>query len=170
MTLTLLKDLYEHMEWADSLVWKEIRAAQSGARDPALFDTLLHLHSAQRAFMMVWRHEPLDMSAAEQLTTYEGLHGWAQAYYRSAAAFIRELRDNDLNSRLDLPWASRIGERLGRSPAPTTLGETLYQVVSHCTYHRGQINRRLREVGGEPPFVDYIAWVWLGRPPAEWHD
>ena len=27
---------------------------------------------------------------------------------------------------------------------------------------------RLREVGGTPPLVDYIAWVWFSRPDAPW--
>ena len=59
-------------------------------------------------------------------------------------------------------------QRLGRKPSGTTVGETGLQVALHSTYHRGQVTARLREVGGEPPLVDYIAWVWLGRPAAEW--
>ncbi|MGH9902557.1 MAG: DinB family protein, partial [Pyrinomonadaceae bacterium] len=61
-----------------------------------------------------------------------------------------------------------VGERIGRAPATTTAGETALQVVLHGTYHRGQVNARLKEVGGVPPLVDYIAWLWLGRPAAEW--
>ena len=38
----------------------------------------------------------------------------------------------------------------------------------HSTYHRGQINTRFRELGGEPAMVDFIAWVWLGKPKSEW--
>jgi uncharacterized damage-inducible protein DinB len=44
----------------------------------------------------------------------------------------------------------------------------MIQVATHSTYHRGQVNARLREVGGEPPLVDYIAWIWFGRPAPEW--
>ena len=44
----------------------------------------------------------------------------------------------------------------------------MLQIPLHSLYHRGQVNARLREVGGEPPTVDYIAWMWLGRPAAEW--
>jgi uncharacterized damage-inducible protein DinB len=55
-----------------------------------------------------------------------------------------------------------------REPAPITLGETLLQVVNHSTYHRGQINSRLRELGGTPPMTDFIAWVGLGKSGAEW--
>jgi uncharacterized damage-inducible protein DinB len=38
----------------------------------------------------------------------------------------------------------------------------------HTVYHRGQVNARVRALGGEPPLVDYIAWLWLGRPAPEW--
>ena len=40
----------------------------------------------------------------------------------------------------------------------------------HSTYHRGQVNVRLRELGGEPQLVDFIAWVWEGKPRAVWDD
>jgi uncharacterized damage-inducible protein DinB len=44
----------------------------------------------------------------------------------------------------------------------------MFQVTSHSTHHRGQVNARLRALGGEPPLVDYIAWVWFGKPAADW--
>ena len=50
----------------------------------------------------------------------------------------------------------------------TTVGETTLQVPMHTVYHRGQVNARVRALGGEPPLVDYIAWLWLGRPAPEW--
>ena len=61
-----------------------------------------------------------------------------------------------------------VAEMLGHAPEVTTIGDTALQVALHGTYHRGQINARLREIGGEPPLVDYIAWIWLGRPAAAW--
>jgi uncharacterized damage-inducible protein DinB len=42
------------------------------------------------------------------------------------------------------------------------------QVVLHSTHHRGQIVARVRELGGNPPLVDYIGWIWLGKPAAAW--
>jgi uncharacterized damage-inducible protein DinB len=69
---------------------------------------------------------------------------------------------------LAMPWAAQIAERLGRSIGTTTIGEACFQVTSHSTYHRGQVNARLRELGAEPPLVDYIAWLWFDRPAAEW--
>ncbi len=36
------------------------------------------------------------------------------------------------------------------------------------TGDRGQNATRLRELGGEPPLTDYIAWLWKGRPAPDW--
>ena len=54
------------------------------------------------------------------------------------------------------------------SPPAVTLGDTAWQVFSHSTYHRGQMATRIRELGGEPPAVDYIYWAWTRRPAAAW--
>ena len=35
-------------------------------------------------------------------------------------------------------------------------------------YHRGQNATRLRELGGEPPLTDFVAWLWKGRPDGKW--
>ena len=67
-----------------------------------------------------------------------------------------------------MPWVKSFEAQLGRTFSTPTLGETMFQVTSHSTYHRGQVNARLREIGGEPPLVDYIAWIWFGRPEPDW--
>jgi uncharacterized damage-inducible protein DinB len=66
------------------------------------------------------------------------------------------------------PGLERYQQRMGRSFEAPTLAETMLQVASHSTYHRGQVNARLREISGEPPLVDYIAWIWFGRPAPDW--
>jgi len=44
------------------------------------------------------------------------------------------------------------------------------QVAMHSSHHRGQVARRLRELGVESPLTDYIAWIWMSRPVADWGD
>jgi len=64
-------------------------------------------------------------------------------------------------------WSSSADRRASSTP---TLAETIFQVTSHSTYRRGQVNERFREVGGEPPLVDDIAWIWFGRPEPDWSE
>ena len=37
-----------------------------------------------------------------------------------------------------------------------TLEEIAFHVINHSNYHRGQVNREIRVLGGEPPKLDYI--------------
>ena len=81
---------------------------------------------------------------------------------------LDRLEESALKSEVSMPWVKSFETQLGRTFSTPTLGETIVQVASHSTYHRGQVNARLREVGGEPPLVDYIAWIWFGRPEPNW--
>lgn len=162
-----VRELYLHMEWADAAVWSAVAATPAALADARLKEVLAHLHVAQRGFLRAWRGEPRD-APYPPLATLPEIANWARACYGEALAFLDALSDADANRPMVLPWASMVEKRLGRTPALTTLYDTVLQVPLHSLYHRGQVNARLREVGGTPPTVDYIAWVWLGRPPATW--
>src|SRR5262249_1410663 len=167
MNLSDLTDLYRHMEWADAAVWASVRKSEAGQTDTKLRDYFYHLHMVQRAFLRAWRGEPGE-SPYPTFNDAESLMLWGRTYYNEAFAHLETLRDEKVSEPMPLPWADMVSRRLGRAPETTTVGETALQVALHSLYHRGQINARLREVGGEPPLVDYIAWVWLGRPSPDW--
>ena len=164
----LLSDLYRHMEWADATVWSVVRALPAAGGDQRLKVLLYHIHNVQHAFLSVWRGEPPRYREAEEFASLAEIESWAREYYPRASAEVAAMRDDALAQVVTLPWAGMLTEYLGHPPADTTLGETVFQVTSHTTYHRGQINARIREIGGEPPLVDYIAWIWMGRPAPVW--
>ena len=155
-----LRDLFRHMEWADSTVWK-VRTLASD--DKRLRELLQHLHGTQRAFLSAWTEKDFERGilADQSLATVEQ---WARDYHRDATEFLDGVGESDLDRVVRLPWA----ERFAKGATATTFGETMVQITSHSTYHRGQVNMRMRELGAVPPLVDYIAWLWTGRPPAQW--
>jgi len=167
MNVESLAELYRHMEWADASVWTSVLASEVAGRDARLRECLYHIHMVQRAFLRVWRGEPRET----EYPTFDdarSLMQWGRSYYGEALAHVGALGEEELANPMPVPWASMVLKRTGREPETTTLGETALQVALHTQYHRGQANSRLREAGGEPPLVDYIVWVWLGRPPADW--
>ena len=161
-----LRELYVHMDWADGKVWQAI--ASLSVPDTTLHDRLYHSHFTQRGFLQVWTGQPVPRYDPKSMATLGEIRDWARPLYREAAAFLDSLKESDLSRPTAPPWVRLYAKTLGRQPAITTLGETMFQVTSHTTYHRGQINTRVRELGGEPPLVDYIAWLWHGRPAPEW--
>lgn len=169
MTLESLTDLYTHMEWADALVWRAALATGDAPPDPRLHETLHHLHATQWAFLQVWREEEVELGEPSDLPTLVEVRDWARRYHAEVASFLGSLTPADLDRSHPVPWARYFAERVGGGPpGDTTLDDTLYQVAAHSTYHRGQVNRRIRELDAEPPLVDWIAWLWLGRPEPEW--
>lgn len=159
----IFRELYDHMNWADAAVWRAVLDAPAAAPDKRVRDLLFHLHMVQRSFLSVWRQQRFEYQK-EWLGTLPELAAWARQYHDEVAMHVAGIDEKALERPMVMPWAVRFRQ----SAHPTTLQETLLQVPMHSTYHRGQVNARLREIGGEPPLVDYIAWIWLGRPAAGW--
>lgn len=167
LNIKILTDLYRHMQWADAAVWASVLASDNGPADAKLREYLYHLHLVQRAFLRAWRDE-LRETPYPTFDDAKSLMQWGRDYYGEVMAHLATLDDEKVSAPMPLPWADMVEQQLGRTPEASTFGETVLQVALHSLYHRGQINARLREIGGEPPLVDFIAWVWLGRPEPSW--
>jgi uncharacterized damage-inducible protein DinB len=167
MNVTDFRDIYAHMEWAESRVWAGVLSTDASKGDVALLEKLRHIHRTQQFFLKVWRAEPIEFTKFEG--TLDDEYTLMRKYYADIQQFFDGITDADLDRDASVPWADRFAQRVGRDAAEkTTLRQTLYQAAAHSNYHRGQANTRLRELGIEPPLVDYIAWLWLGRPSAAW--
>jgi len=167
MNKKFLIDLYRHMEWADAAVWTSVLASDNGQTDQKLRDYLYHLHLVQRAFLRAWHGEPRE-TPFPTFDDARSLMLWARSYYPEAFAHLETLSDEAVLEPMQMPWADIVEKQLGRPPEVTIAGETVLQVYLHTMYHRGQVNARFRQIDGEPPLVDYIAWIWLGRPSPSW--
>ena len=156
------------MEWADACVWAAIPADMDDGRVRAL---LAHLHTVQYAFLTIWTGSDDLQAVLKQSDAFASLgelREWGRGYYPRADALLAAATDANLERIVEMPWAAQIADYLGHPPGETAMAETVLQVASHSTYHRGQVNARLRELGITPPLVDYIAWLWSRRPAADW--
>jgi uncharacterized damage-inducible protein DinB len=166
----VLSDLIRHMQWADASVWRAVLAHDGARTDPRLRDLLTHLHLVQRLFLLVSRGDALDaeLKSFKEFGQLAELRDRAIACYPEVTRFLETADPPALARGVVSPLVAQYEKQLGRTFGIPTLAETMFHVTSHSTYHRGQVNARLREVGGQPPLVDYIAWIWFGRPEAEW--
>jgi len=167
--LEWLKDLYRHMEWADARMWGAVFALPTEAQgDERLRYLCHHIPVVQDAFLKLWTDAPMVHPELGEFEDLAALRAWNRAYYPKLHAFLETVDEAALARGRDLPWAAEIAHRVGKAPEPTTLAEMMTQVPAHSLHHRGQLAARLRELGGEPPLIDFIAWVWFDRPGAEW--
>jgi uncharacterized damage-inducible protein DinB len=149
------------MEWADARMWRAI-ARHTGAADEKLGTLVVHLHNVQQGFLNTWTSQPMAFREATDFESLDGIREWARPYYAGAFRFLETVEEARLDEPIEMPWVA------GANFEKPTLNETMFQVTSHSTYHRGQVNMRLRQIGLESVNVDYIMWLWKGRPEAKW--
>lgn len=109
---------------------------------------------------------PIEIPKPEEFTDLKLIAKWGFKYQRKLKEFLSSPKADENEKVIKIPWTVLFKRRAGKSVVPATLEETMQQVALHSSYHRGQINTRFRELGGEPAMVDLIAWVWLGKPAA----
>jgi uncharacterized damage-inducible protein DinB len=163
----IIEELVQHMAWADSVVFSAIRGKSQAEEDEALLRRLRHIHLVQKAFFDVWLHQPINPHATDSFNALE-LAFFAKSLHSEIQKFQNALSTDDLDRIIHLPWSKQVSCTLGFEIANPSLGQTLLQVVAHSSYHRGQVNSRLRELGIDPPMTDFIAWVWARKPSPAW--
>jgi uncharacterized damage-inducible protein DinB len=166
--LDAVRPLFAHMEWADAMVWRAAGDCAAAADDKVLHDRLYHIAATQHAFLQAWRGQEVIFTGPDDYPGLDAVRQRAREFYAVAPAYVASLSPDDVEREMVLPWSSYFAKRAGVTAHPSTLGETLLQLPSHSTYHRGQVNIRLRELGTTPPLVDFIAWVWAGKPAPNW--
>lgn len=168
LTTDVALDLFDHMEWADSLLWDAALKSDAARGDERLRRLMLHFHGVQRAFLDAWTNQPFAFKNTYDDTLIANELESVRSYYPRGRTFIEGLTAEQIAAPLAVPWSKWARKYIGRPAGPTTLGETVLQVLMHSMHHRAQANIRLRELDVMPPVVDYIAWLWLERPKPAW--
>ncbi len=163
-----LNELFEHMLWADITVWKTVLAFPKGREDIKVQELLYHIHLTHHAFLGLWTGDGYLYRKFPDFKNHNEILEWGKDVHKKFAPFRENNPELDLGENITVPWAKMYNEVLTKTDGPTTLGETMMQLVMHSNYHRGQINARLRSLGAEPPMLDFIVWLWLGKPKEEW--
>jgi uncharacterized damage-inducible protein DinB len=161
------RELLTHMEWADAQTWKAVNATPGAQSDDRLKYLLHHVHLVHAVYLQAWRGDPFQVTELSAYPDLDSVHTWARPFYPSVMAFATTVDETSLGRPIEFPWAGLIAERYGKIE-PATLSESAWQVLSHTSYHRGQVAIRVRELGGEPPLVDFLVWVWSGKPNPQW--
>lgn len=167
MISTELDQLLRHMSWADALVWAEVMDLSDAGADSRAAELLHHVHSVQRVYLQLFQGQEVEIPELASFESPAALMSWGRDCHADLEEFTRDLDPEALTREITFPWAEELVGKFGQVH-PTDVRQGLLQLASHSAYHRGQINTRIREIGGEPPLTDFVAWVWRGQPEAKW--
>ena len=159
-----LKELYTHMRWADGRIWTALDATPDAKLDESLRERMFHIHYTQHVFLETWKGNEFKYIKSDAYPTFDSIRELKDGYYKSLSNFVDTLNEAELGRPMILPWVRYFERQLGVEAMDTTLGQTMYQIASHSVHHRAQVNLQIREHGGDPPMIDYIVWLWLGKP------
>jgi uncharacterized damage-inducible protein DinB len=155
-----LCDLMAHAEWANAVFFHAW--GKSPAREhEEMRRRVDHVVGVQAAFLAILRDEPPGGPPDGAPPFFDALKARAQASHADLRAFAGSLDDTSAGRKVRIAW-------FPDPPCVITAAEALVQVAMHTQHHRGQLMTRLKDFGGEPKNVDWIIWLWRGKPQARW--
>jgi uncharacterized damage-inducible protein DinB len=156
----LLKDSLAHMAWADAValqVWAKSKVKE----DQELRERWDHLAGVQAAFIAMLSDGDPSWDPNKALPDFEALKARSQTNHAEYAKLIKGFSDEALQVTMRIPW-------FPDPPCVITKAEAFQQAFMHTQHHRGQMMTRLKDQGAEAKNVDFIIWLWKGKPEPRW--
>jgi uncharacterized damage-inducible protein DinB len=158
--LDFLREQMAHCEWANAVFFHTW--GKTPARDhQELRRRVGHIVGVQDGFLAVLTGKAPGRPPDGPPASYEELKARAVASHRGLRDFLAGATPETLSATVQIPW-------FPDPPCVITAAEALVQVAMHTQHHRGQCMTRLKDSGGEPKNVDWIIWLWKGKPEARW--
>lgn len=158
-----LYKLLNHLLWSDEAVWKTVLSNPKASEDEYIKNTLFHSSMTIDVFCHVWNGEEFIIPKNESYSQIEQIKKYSDSAHGKLEKISKDLDKIELDKIIDVPWSKYFEDTSGKRADKTTMLDTIVQVIMHTTYHRGQIDKRLRELEINPPLVDYITWLWAGK-------
>ena len=157
ISLAVVNELFTYNYWARDLQLRACAALTEvqflrplGGSFPSVRDTLAHLVLVEWIWLERFRgRSPRSLPTAAEFPTLAAIAGRWSAEEREMRAFLAGLTDEALN-RVET-YVSTRGETWSYP-----LWRMIVHLLNHQSYHRGQITNQLRQLGVQPPPVDFL--------------
>ncbi|PJA98725.1 MAG: hypothetical protein CO128_05845 [Ignavibacteriales bacterium CG_4_9_14_3_um_filter_30_11] len=161
---TLIKEFFHHMHWADNELWKVLENSPKAESNDKIMELLYHIHLVQFLYLKIWKNEKLEYPKKNEFDSIKQIIKWGKENYIKFNKFISDVPESRYIEIAKIPWTNGLEKKIGKKPEEVSVKETMLQVVFHSSYHRAQINTKLRKLDLTPPLFDYIYWLWMGKP------
>ena len=158
--LNHIRNLMAHAEWANAVffhAWDKSPAREN----EEMRRRVGHVVGVQEGFLAVVKGDSVGRPPDGPPPSFDQLKTRAEANHRNLRTYADGLDAEGLARTVRIPW-------FPDPPCVITVGEALVQAAMHTQHHRGQLMTRLKDFGGEPKNVDWIIWLWKGKPAARW--
>lgn len=165
-----VRSLFAHSHWANRRLLSASRLVSSEdfTRDlrsshGSVHGTLLHIIGGHWVWLRLWQGVPSKEIVArcdelwdpERYPDVASLEAAQASLDHEQTSFIEELTDDRLSTR-------RSFENFQGQQSQLSLDEMMQHVLTHSTYHRGQVVTLLRQLGETPPGTDYVTFLHEG--------
>jgi uncharacterized damage-inducible protein DinB len=155
--LSELHELFEYNRWANARTLDAVACLspeqlrrELGGSFPSIWETLVHLASADWIWLRRWHGEPAPALPSDwEFADLQALRRRWEEVEQERERLLSELTESTLARPVHA--ITRKGDSF-----MNPLGQTLRHVVNHSTYHRGQVATMMRQVGAVPAATDLI--------------
>jgi uncharacterized damage-inducible protein DinB len=156
----LLSDLTAHLAWADAQAFQALKGCEAAQSDPDVLKRLHHTAFVASAFATLLEGGSVTRPPTA-IPPFADLLDLTRTAGERLQAWIAAATEADLDRPIHVIW-------FREPPLHLPAREALLQALLHSQHHRGQTMTRLVQLGGKSVDVDYIIWVWKGRPEPRW--
>jgi uncharacterized damage-inducible protein DinB len=157
ISLATLNELFDYNYWARD---RQLQACAGltgeqflrplGNSFPSLRDTLTHLLAVEWMWLERWRGQsPRTLLAPDEFPTLAALSQRWQTVEREMREYVAGLTEEALEC--PVTCVSTRGQTW-----TYPLWRMILHLLNHQSYHRGQVTALLRQLGAQPPKVDFL--------------
>jgi len=157
LPLPLLKELFTYNYWARD---RHLQACEALTEEqysrllehsfPSLRDTLTHMVAVEWLWLERWHgRSPKALLAPHELPTLAALSARWRLVESEMKRYLAQLSEEALEQ--PLAYVNLKGQACSYP-----LWRMLLHLINHQTYHRGQVASILRQLGVQPPPVDFL--------------
>jgi uncharacterized damage-inducible protein DinB len=156
-----IRNLIRYEEWADAHFLQAWEQTPDAASDKEMLQRWAHVVTVQNAFFNILKGKEVTFSREDEFPPVSQLKIRTQSNHSQLKSLIQDYSSEDLEQRVFIPW-------LPDRQTTLTRFEALIQIVMHTQHHRAQNMTKLQTHGGKPGVIDWIMWVFKGKPEAKW--
>jgi uncharacterized damage-inducible protein DinB len=153
----VFRRLYDYNYWARDQQWEACRKLTAeqftrhlGGSFSSLRDTLGHIAGAEWIWCERWNgRTPRAFPKTEPFTNVDAIAEYWRGVERDVRAFLGSVSEAALLQ--PLTYINLAGEQ-----CTYPLWQTMFHLMNHGTYHRGQVTTLLRQLGSDAPAVDFL--------------